>query len=196
MSCGERGTVKVVNGRFKLNGHFHFINPNTPICDEEGVLMGVTNPRDIIHIHMYGGEAPFFEGLKDGKLLGTKCANPDCEFPGTVYLPFRIHCADCLQKNEIVDLTETVIKTAKVHSFMVTERTGAFNTLPIPIRFVNVEFEGVDTILMSVLYCAEPEIGMRVVPVFRKKEPTFTILDLSFVPEGTPEADLPEDYSY
>ncbi len=75
----DRGTVKVVDGRYKFKGNFHYINPNSPIRNEDGELMGVTNPRDITHVHMYGGEAPFFESLKDGKLLGTRCDNPACE---------------------------------------------------------------------------------------------------------------------
>ena len=42
------------------------------------------------------------------------------------------------------------------------------------------------TILMSYLSLGEPDFGMRVVPIFKTSGPTFTILDLSWVPEGTP----------
>jgi len=192
------GSVVVKNGRYKIKGDFHRASPNIPIrnADEGWRLMGVTNPRDITHIHTYGGEAPFFEGLAQGKIFGTRCANQDCEFPGTVYLPFRIHCADCLTKNEVVDLTEVCRKTAKIHSFMVCERSGAFNSLDKPIKFINVEFEGVDTILMSYLIKGEPKIGMRVIPIFRTLDPTYTIIDLAWVPEGTKAGDLPEGYSF
>ncbi len=194
--CEDRGTVKVVNGKWKPSGKFHFINPNTPIYDEKGDLVGVTNPRDIVHIHTYGGEAPFFESLKDGKLLATRCDNKNCEYKGTVYIPFRIHCPDCLDRNTIIDLTEKAKSKSTVHSFMVTERTGAFNTLPKPIKFINVEFDGVDTILMGYLSVGEPHIGMRVVPIFKKKDPTFTILDLSWVVAGTQESKLPDGFSF
>lgn len=192
----DRGKVIVANGRFKFDGNFHYIYPNSPIRNEDGVLMGVTNPRDVTHVHMYGGEAPFFESLEKGILLGTRCDNPNCEHTGMVHIPFKIHCPDCLKKNTIIDITDIAKTTAKVHTFMVTERTGAFNTLEIPIKFINIEFEGVSTILMSYLPVGEPKIGMRVVPIFQTKNPTYTILDLAWVPEGTPESKLPAGFSF
>ncbi|MBC8213661.1 MAG: hypothetical protein ISR90_01330 [Candidatus Marinimicrobia bacterium] len=197
MSCGkDKATVKVIGGKYKPNGHFHTIEANTPIYNESDVLMGVTNPRSLTHIHAYGGESIFFESLSKGKLLGTKCENPDCEANGSIFIPFRIHCPDCLAKNTVVDMTEVANKGAKVYTFMTTERTGAFNTLEKPIRFVNVEFEGVPTILMGYLSVGEPRMGMKVVPIFQTKNPTFTILDLSWVPEGTNESQLPEGFTF
>jgi len=196
MSTNDRGTVKVENGRYRFKGKFHYGYPNDPIRNENGELMGVTNPRDLTHVHMYGGEAPFFEGLGQGKLLGTRCDDSNCEANGSIFIPFRIHCPDCLSKNTIVDMTETAQKGATVHTFMITERTGAFNTLPKPIRFVNVEFEGVPTILMGYLSVGEPKIGMKVIPIFNTTNPTFTILDLSWVPEETNETELPEGYTF
>ena len=165
-------------------------------ADDGWKLMGVTNPRDMTYIHSYGGEAAFFEGLSEGKLLGTRCDNPDCEFKGTIYQPFRIHCPDCLGRNVIIDMTETAKKNAVVHTFMVCARSGAFSLLDKPIKFINIEFDGVDTILMSYLSIGEPEIGMRVVPIFKRTSPTYTILDLSWVPAGTKETDLPEGFSF
>lgn len=196
MNTNDRGTVKVENGRYRFEGKFHYGYPNEPIRNENGELMGVTNPRDLTHVHMYGGEAPFFEGLGQGKLLGTRCNDSNCEANGSIFIPFRIHCPDCLSKNTIVDMTETAQKGATVHTFMITERTGAFNTLPKPIRFVNVEFEGVPTILMGYLSVGEPKIGMKVIPIFNTTNPTFTILDLSWVPEEANETDLPEGYTF
>lgn len=192
------GTAKIKDGKYKIKGDFHTISPNMPIRNENDGwrLMGVTNPRAVTHIHMYGGEAVFFENLGKGKLYGTRCDNPDCEFEGTSYIPFRIHCPDCLFKNTVVDFTETTKKTAKIHTFMVCERSGAFNTLEKPIKFINVEFEGVATILMGYLSLGEPKIGMRVIPIFKTVNPTYTILDLSWVPEGVPESDLPEGFTY
>ncbi len=190
------GTIKVIENRYKIDGVHHFMDPNMPIRRADGKLCGVTNPRSMNYIHSYGGEAVFFENLSQGRLFGSKCENPDCEFKGTVYMPFRIHCPDCLGKNTVYDLTETAKKSSKVHTFMITERTGAFNTLKKPIKFINVEFEGVSTILMGYLSVGEPEIGMRVVPIFRKKNPTYTITDLSWVPEGTSDSKLPEGFSF
>jgi len=191
-------TVKVKNGKYRLKGDFHTISPNMPIRneDEGWRLMGVTNPRALTHVHMYGGEAVFFENLSSGKIFGTRCDNPDCDFRGTVYLPFRIFCPDCLVRNTVVDLTQLCQETAIIHTFMICERSGAFNTLEKPIKFINVEFEGVATILMSYLSTGEPEIGKRVVPIFRTIEPTYTIIDLSWVSFGTPEDALPKGFTY
>ena len=196
MSGANRGTVKVENGRYRVQGNFHYGFPCSPIRNEAGELLGVTNPRDVTHIHSYGGEAPFFENLSQGKLLGTKCANPKCETYGSIFIPYRIHCPDCLMRCEQVDLTSLARKGAHVHTFMITERTGAFNTLDLPIRFVNVEFEGVATILMGYLSVGEPKIGMKVLPIFQKKNPTYTIMDLSWVPEGTAAEALPPGFSF
>ena len=191
-----RGTVKVVNGRYKPSGIFHYISPNKPITNEDGTLMGVTNPRDMTYIHTYGGEAVFFEGLGKGKLYASRCDNPDCESTGSVHMPFRIHCPDCLRKATVVDITEKAKTNATVHSFMITERTGAFNTLPKPIKFVNIEFDGVCTILMGVLAVGQPKIGMKVIPIIKTKDPDYIITDILWVPEGTPESELPEGYTF
>jgi len=194
----KSGTVTVRDNRYHPRGDLHRIEPNTPICsaDEGWRLLGVTNPRDMVYIHSYGGEAVFFESLGRGKLMATRCDNPGCDAQGTVYQPFRIHCSDCLGKNTVFDMTELAQQTAKVHTFMVCERSGAFNVLPTPIKFINIEFDGVATILMSYLSVGEPEIGMRVVPIFRQVDPTYTILDLSWVPEGTAAPDLPQGFAF
>ncbi len=192
------GSVVVKDGKYKIKGNFHRISQNMPIrnADEGWRLMGVTNPRDMTYVHMYGGEGVFFESLGQGKLLGTRCDNPDCEFVGTQYIPFRIHCPDCLGKNTVVDYTELAKTKAFIHTFMVCERSGAFNVLDKPIKFINVEFEGISTILMSYLVVGEPGIGMRVVPIFKTVDPTYTIVDLAWVEEGTKAEDLPKDYTF
>ena len=192
----ERGTVKVAGGRYRPAGDFHIIYPNTQVRDESGKLLGVTNPRDMTYIHSYGGEAPFFAALAEGRLLATRCDNAACEAHGSVFIPYRIHCPDCLARMTDVDITEIARRSATVHSFMVTERTGAFNTLPKPIKFINIEFEGVCTILMGYFSLGEPEIGLRVAPIFNTGAPTSTIIDLSWVPEGTPETDLPDGFTF
>ena len=194
----EKGFVEVKNGRYKIKGKFHIIEKNQPIFDKENdILAAVTNPRDMTYIHSYGGEAIFFESLSKGKLLGSRCDNEKCDSKGSIFEPFRIHCPDCLRKNTVVDITDKAKKKAKIHSFIITHRSGAFNTLPIPIKFINVEFdEEVVTILMSILAVGDPEIGKRVVPIFKTIDPTYTILDLRFVPENTPESDLPEGFTF
>ncbi|MFX1324507.1 MAG: Zn-ribbon domain-containing OB-fold protein [Promethearchaeota archaeon] len=193
----EKGYVDIVNGRYKPRGFFHHVEENQPIFNKDtGKLAGVTNPRDMTYIHSYGSEAIFFESLSKGKLMASRCDNDKCETKGSIYEPFRIYCPDCLRKATPIDITDKARKTAKIHSFIVTHRSGAFNTLPKPIKFVNVEFDAeVVTILMSILAVGEPEIGKKIIPIFRTKSPTYTILDLMFVPEGTSESMLPEGFT-
>ncbi len=192
------GQVHVSDNKYRLKGDFHHLTPNMPIrnADDGWALMGITNPRDMTYIHSYGAEAVFFESLGQGKLMASRCDNKKCESKGSVYMPFRIFCPDCLVKNTVIDLTDVARKTARVHTFMVCERSGAFSLLDKPIKFINIEFDGVVTILMSYLSMGEPEIGMSVVPIFKTQDPTYTILDLSWVPSGTDEKKLPEGFSF
>ncbi|OHD66928.1 MAG: hypothetical protein A2176_14940 [Spirochaetes bacterium RBG_13_51_14] len=192
------GQVYVKNNQYKIKGDFHHLEPGLPIrlADEGWRLIGITNPRTLTHMHSYGGEAPFFEALSQGKLLATRCDNPQCVHHGSVYQPFRIHCPDCLVKNTVIDMTDIAKKTSRIHTFMVCERSGAFSLLDTPIKFINVEFDGVCTILMSYLAVGDPAIGMRVRPIFKKQDPTFTILDLAFVPDGTKEDRLPHGFQF
>jgi uncharacterized protein len=190
--------VQVKNRQYKIKGDFHELIPNTPIRDMDNgnKLLGVTNPRMLVHMHSYGGEAVFFESLSQGKLMAARCDNPKCEYKGSIWQPFRTICPDCLRKMTVIDMTDTAKKTAKIHTFMVCERSGAFNTLDKPIKFINIEFDGVATILMSYLAVGEPKMGLRVVPIFKKTDPTYTILDLAWVPEGTKAGALPFGFSF
>ena len=193
----QYGQVQVKNNKYKFRGDFHRLEQHMPIrdADEGWRLVGVTKPRDMTYVHSYGGEAPFFESLSQGKLLATKCENPDCEANGSIFQPFRIYCPDCLSRCSIIDMTELARETATIHTYMVCERSGAFNVLDKPIRFINVEFDDVSTILFSYLLLGEPYIGMRVQPVFKVFNPTYTILDLSWVPAGTASESLPEGFA-
>ncbi len=193
----EKGFVDIINGRYKPRGVFHIPEANQPIFNKEtNKLAGITNPRDMTYIHSYGGEAPFFESLGKGRLMATRCENEKCESKGSIFMPFRIYCPDCLRQATVIDMTDIAKNTAKIHSFIVTHRSGAYNTLKKPIKFINIEFDSVVTILMSYLSSGDPEIGKRVVPIFKTKNPTYTIIDLSFVLEGTPESELPEGFTF
>ncbi|MFX1376590.1 MAG: Zn-ribbon domain-containing OB-fold protein [Promethearchaeota archaeon] len=194
----EKGYVDIINGKYKPRGIFHILEENQPILNKDtGKLAGITNPRDMTYIHSYGSEAIFFESLGKGKLMASRCDNDKCETKGSIYEPFRIFCPDCLRRATPVDITEKARKSAKIHSFIVTHRSGAFNALPLPIKFINVEFdEEVVTILMSVLALGDPEIGKQIVPIFRTNAPTYTIMDLMFVPKESPESELPEGFTF
>ena len=192
------GQAHVKDKRYKLTGSFHEPGAHTPIRDQdEGwKLRGVTNPRSMVYLHAYGGEAIFFESLSRGKLVGTRCDNRKCESLATIYLPFRIHCPDCLARCTAADLTHRARQSAHIHTFMICERSGAFSLLETPIKFINIAIDGVATILMSYLSVGEPAIGVQVVPIFRTSEPTHTITDLSWVIDGTSQEELPEGFAF
>ena len=192
------GYVSVRNNRYQVAGCFHHQTAGTPIrdADHNGKLLGITNPRDMTYIHTYGGEAPFFEALGRGRLLATRCDNTGCQLYATIFMPFRIHCPHCLDRNVIIDLTQTAQSSATIHTYMVCERSGAFSCLARPITFINVEFTDVATILMSYLSVGKPGIGVKLVPIFRTVNPTHTILDLSWVVKGNSEEKLPEGFTY
>ncbi|MBN1258935.1 hypothetical protein JXA05_04235 [Candidatus Peregrinibacteria bacterium] len=192
---GHEATV-TNKGGYHFEGAFSTIVPGTPIMDDEGTLRGVTKPRYMVYVHSYGGEALFFEALvRDHKLLATRCENSKCPGHGMMYLPYRSHCPDCGLKMTPIDMTELAYNEAKVYTFVVTERSGAYNTLAKPIRFIDIEFPGIITFLKSYMILGEPSIGLRVVPVFRT-DPTFTIEDLAWVPEGTKPEELPEGWTF
>lgn len=141
------------------------------------------NPRKITHYHSYGGLTPFFKGLSEGKLLGTLCES--CRWFGgglAIWLPPRVHCPDCWSEMSWVEINA---KDAKVYSHSMANYSGEGFKLSTPCPLISVEIPGVCTKLMSYLSKfseIEPYIGMPVKPVFRKKNPTYTILDLAWVP--------------
>ena len=49
---------------------------------------------------------------------------------------------------------------------------------------------------MEYLSVGEPKIGMKVVPIFNTTKPSYTILDLSLVPEEANESKIPEGFSF
>jgi len=49
---------------------------------------------------------------------------------------------------------------------------------------------------MSYLSVVDASLRIKVVPIFKKLDPTYTILDLSFVPDGTKADQLPKGFSF
>ena len=92
------GSVTVVGNRYKFEGPFHQIQESKPIRKGDK-LCGVTNPAQMTHVHSYGAEWVFFDGLTKGKLIASRCQNSKCETKGSLYMPFRIFCPDCLERN-------------------------------------------------------------------------------------------------
>ena len=139
--------------------------------------MVIKNQKDHFHIHTYGGLTEFFAGLQQGKLLGTRCTNSSCE-EKRIWLPPRPYCPDCLKKTKWVEAP--TVGTIYTHSTVLYP--GAAFKLSTPCPLISVSLEGVCTKLMSYLMEGQPKIGMKVKAVFRTKDPTNTILDLSWIP--------------
>jgi hypothetical protein len=163
---------------------FNNLNPGATVLRRLDPLV-IEKPRAPIHIHTYGGETPFFKGLAEGRLMATRCINKKCDPAGKAgyfFLPPRVYCPDCLEKMIWEDVTEIARRTARIHTHITVAHPGAFNRVPMPCELISVEVEGAETIIMSQLKGAKPEIGMPVEPVFNTSNPTFTILDLAWKP--------------
>ena len=95
---------------------------------------------------------------------------------------------------EVIDVTQRAIENATIYTFIKTNRTGAFNTLEKPIRFIDIEIPGISTFLKGYMVGpGDPSIGLRVIPVFRK-EPTYTIKDLAWIVADIPDSELPDGW--
>lgn len=145
------------------------------------------NRKDIMHYHSYGGISPFFKGLTEKKLLGTAC--PECfwneNLNTRIWLPPRTGCPDCWKKMTWVEVSEIYTQAAKVYTDSMTNYPGAgfMGTFPCPL--ISIEIPGVWTKMMGFMSEfgeGEPYIGQPIKPVFRTENPTYTILDLSWVP--------------
>jgi uncharacterized OB-fold protein len=119
-----------------------------------------------LYSHSYGLVSPFFKGLLEGRLKGTKC--PKC---GTMYCPPRAHCwnpkcrvADC----EWVDLP----LTGAIHTFTVQCLAAAPFEHQLPFSMGWVKIDGADTTLAMMLHIPPKElfIGQKVKIEFVPKE--------------------------
>lgn len=138
------------------------------------------NPRTIVHHHSYGSLSRFFMGLSRGMLLGTTCDSCDAS---SIWLPPRAHCPDCWEPMQWVEIDTS---HATVYTYSMTNFPGAGFKATTPCPLISVALPGVCTKFMSYLSEfgeGEPYIGMPIRPVFNKKNPTFTILDISWIPK-------------
>ncbi|MCU0723154.1 MAG: hypothetical protein MUC63_06015 [Planctomycetes bacterium] len=158
---------------------FNNMNPGATVIRKLDPLV-IEKPRAPIHIHTYGGETPFFRGLAEGRLMATKCLTKKCPGAKGFWLPPRVYCPDCLEKMEWIEVKNP---KATVHTFIRVQYPGAFNQLPVPSNLISVEIEGCSTIMMSILKGGDPEIGLPVEPRFNTEKPSYTILDLWWVPK-------------
>jgi uncharacterized OB-fold protein len=136
-------------------------------------------PRSITHIHTYGMLSPFFEGLKKGRLMATRCSNGNCS-EKRLWIPPRAHCPDCHTEMAWETLPNPVIGT--IYAFTQVVYAGIGIELSTPYWQVDVEIPGLATVPKSYLLYGEPHIGMKVKAEFRTKKPTNTVLDYYWVP--------------
>lgn len=130
---------------------------------------------EVDYLHSYAQDSPFFAGLSQKKLLGSKCAG--C---GYVYATPRSHCMQCGAATEWHELPQQ----GTVHTFTTCYYGGEAFLDETPFTLVLVEFEGVDTLFLSRIVGVEDHevsIGMPVRARFLRNS-KFMPTDVYFVP--------------
>jgi uncharacterized OB-fold protein len=149
------------------------------VVEKTDPAMVIQWPRTIVHHHTYGLLSPFFEGLKKGVLRGMRCTNRDCTEKG-IWLPPRADCPDCHCRMSWVELKNPVV--GEIFTFTHVEYPGHGIEISYPYYQIDVKIPGCCTVMKGYLVRGEAKIGMKVRACFRTKQPTNTILDLSWEP--------------
>ncbi len=148
---------------------------------EEGTILFNVDPIIIKHhyeidyIHSYAQDSPFFAGLANKKLLGSKCTK--CSY---IFATPRSHCMECGAKTEWYELP----KQGEVHTFTTCYFGSEAFLKETPFTLILVEFEGVNTLFLSRLVGVKPEnvkIGMKIKAQFLRNS-KFKSTDVYFVP--------------
>jgi uncharacterized OB-fold protein len=168
--------MTTVNDKVTLKAHAATI-------DEVGGAWVVHNPRfgaEGTHFHTYGLLTPYFKGLTEGRLLGTKCLNARCPIGkgnGDLWLPPRADCPDC---HLPMAWEEAENPRGYIYAFTHVARGGTGLEIECPYYQIDVKMDGVGTILKSYLVDRRPiRIGDRVRARFRTgPDATHTCLDL------------------
>jgi len=155
-----------------------FIGKVTKIRQKEPATV-IEWPRSVTHVHTYGMLSPFFQGLREGKLMATRCPNTGCP-ENRLWIPPRAHCPDCHAEMIWKTLPNPVIGT--IYTFTEVVYAGTGIELSTPYWQVDVEIPGLATIPKSYLLYGKPSVGMKVKAEFRTKKPTNTVLDYYWVP--------------
>jgi uncharacterized protein len=147
--------------------------------DAEGVeSLIIRYPYAIEYIHSYAEDSPFFLGLAQGKLLGSRCTARGCGFR---FATPRSHCMVCGRPTEGFELP----LRGRLHSWTTCHFGSEAFLKETPYNLALVEFDGADSLLLVRLKdCVESEIyvGMPVVARFRDR-PSYLITDVWFVPD-------------
>jgi uncharacterized OB-fold protein len=156
-------------------------SPESLIFLKKLAPLQIEQEYNITYLHSFGQDSPWFAGLSNRRLLASQ--EPD---HGYTYANPRGHDMYSGAETRWIDITD---RPAKVHAFTVCH-FGSEEFLPeTPYVLALIEFDGVDTLLLTRLMDIDPSaanlewIGMRVQPRFlrnSKLKPT----DVYFVPAG------------
>jgi uncharacterized OB-fold protein len=136
----------------------------------------VGRPYQIEYIHSYGEVSDFFTGLKNKKLLATRCTK--C---AKTWLPPRRDCGACGART----LWFEAPQRGKIHTFSILHFSGEAFLHELPFVLAYIELEGIDTVFLSRVVDCRPEevyIGMPVRARFRRVV-DWTTNDVAFVPD-------------
>ncbi len=154
---------------------------NVPFPKDRSVLkemspIVVKYPYFVEYIHSYGQDSPFFAGLANRKLLGTRCAK--CDY---TWATPRLACTQCGGETDWVELPQE----GRVHTFTTCYFGSEEFLKETPFHLVLVEFDGVDTLFLARLIGIpgpqDIRIGMKVRAKFRRNS-QFKPTDVYFVP--------------
>lgn len=163
-----------------------------PETDEGSILFNVPFPKDLAqlkdmapivtkwsysvdYIHSFGQDSPFFAGLANGKLLGTKCKA--CNYS---YGTPRLICMECGGECDWIELPHM----GKIHTWTVCYYGSEEFLKQTPYTLILVEWDGIDTLFLSRLIGAKQDeihIGMKVKAKFVRNS-KFRPTDVYFVP--------------
>ncbi len=145
--------------------------------------MVVDRPWDVMYSHSYGRVSPFFLGLLEKKLMGTRC--PTC---GDTFCPPRAHCwrNSChLQETEWVEMP----LKGTLHSYAIMGFSGEAFLEDLPFILAYVRPDGCNTMIAARLTGIDPwdvECDTRVNIRFID-DPKGNPMDIYFVADGRPK---------
>lgn len=157
------------------------MDPNFKLAEtQDGTVLYNLDPIILKHhweveyLHSYAQDSPFFAGLAEKKLLGSKCTA--C---GYVFATPRGHCMQCGAETEWHEMPQE----GRIHTFTTCFFGGEAFLEETPFTLILVEFDGADTLFLSRLLGveeAETHIGMPVKARFVRNS-KFKPTDIYFV---------------